>query len=440
MNARYPVESPTVTGPAESRPASALIMAQAGPPAGFPPTINWGAPSSGNPAAPYSGAPSGGNQINSNAPAQSGQAWYSCDNFPNLPQPSLRQRSGGGPQVEDDYIMPALPAPCNGRLPRMAVLEVTLFESAEETSNTAGINLLQGLTAFGNANVTTSNSRTESTNGGTTSASGTITRLLSTGYGIANQFQGTTGLINYSLNIANSAYARSSIVARPNLLVVDKVPSSFFSGSKLTIGLAAGVQGSGAITQQTVGLGLAATPTFIDDDTVLLAVRVTRSSLQQIPSGVSFGQNSFNTDTNAMYGNVVLKFDQSLILSGLSAREKDETSKGTPFLQDIPAIQYLFRNRTSVDVQKQVIVFITMRRAPSDKQDPQSDPKLVELYKRLGLRSSTGQGELVEGLGSVSFFRDFVKGDAMLGKWNRTLVSQIADEARNFIYLTRSID
>jgi Flp pilus assembly secretin CpaC len=59
---------------------------------------------------------------------------------------------------------------------------------------------------------------------------------------------------------------------------------------------------------------------------------------------------------------------QTLILSGLTEREVQSSSDGVPVLKDIPGIQYLFNNTSKLNYTSSVLILITPRPPPNDKQ------------------------------------------------------------------------
>ena len=92
-----------------------------------------------------------------------------------------------------------------------------------------------------------------------------------------------------------------------------------------------------------------------------ISARAARSFVEQVDENVAFGQ-TMQTSRNAVTANVVLKFGQTLILSGLAEQEVQRASDGVPVLQDIPVLQYLFRARTTDTFRRSVVVLITPRK------------------------------------------------------------------------------
>ena len=308
-----------------------------------------------SPSAPMTPAAAAGAPTTASAGGPVAPAWFDCQQAINQQQanPSYGGASSSGysssPTGDETVALPALPAPCRGSaMPRMAVIDAVLLRSDDVTSYGYGVNLLDNLNVF----VSRTLNQTRGTNSSTT-RTGSVADVLSLG---------TTsgGGISYSLNIANASDQSADIIARPSLLALDRQAAQFFSGSTVSVALVS-TQGGGTINDKPVGVSLSVTPTFIDDDSMLVSVKAARSFFETTAASATFTQ-SVQTSRNMVAANVRLRFDETLILSGLSEREITSTSSGVPVLRDIPGLQYIFQRRTGRDYTKSVIILLTPRR------------------------------------------------------------------------------
>ena len=274
-----------------------------------------------------------------------------------LPAVSASSSSSGGDETSS---LSALPAPCVGDpTPRMAVIDAVLVRTEEIINRSYGVNLLQNLSAF------FSYSRTYTSTAGTTGGTTGDTAVVSRAWGLSQP----GSFLTYALNIANSANSRNEVIARPSLLAIDRLPSSFFSGSQITLGVAGTAGSASTVTDRQVGISLSVTPTFVDDDTVMLAVKATRSFVQPgVAVGSSFGQQ-LNTSRNAVTANVSVKFGETLILSGLTEREVQRGDSGVPVLKNVPGLQYLFDSVVNSDFNRTVLIMITPRKPIANEAD-----------------------------------------------------------------------
>ena len=279
------------------------------------------------------------------------------------------------PANEENITAPTLPAPCAGENPPVAIIEVTMIRTEETVQKTFGVNLLQNLqlakslsfSAMGD----TANQATQSANN--------LYNSVDTGAAAL-----TAGFLNYSLNIANALYTKNEVIARPVLSAIDRLPSIFFSGA--TYSIKVGGVNSSTLVDKPVGVALSVTPTFLDDDKILLSIRASRS----------FIQDSANTNValmqtrNAVNASALVSYGQTFVLNGLVEREIDATSNGVPFLQDIPILQYFFKNTKTLDYSRQILTLVTVRKIVD------SDDSIAKAKNKTGLISSHKMSDQVQ--------------------------------------------
>ena len=264
--------------------------------------------------------------------------WWRCD-----PNPTLSLQKDGLPQLqlpvsEENATTLTLPRPCVGEKPPMAIIEVTMIRTEETVTRNQGINLLDGLKIVKD------------------------TFSVPTGTVVGNSSVLTTSAASllYSLNIANSLFAKNEVIARPSLSVVDRLPSVFFSGR--TVSIASGTINTGfTLSDKSVGTSLSITPTFTEDD-ILLSIRSSRSFIEPSEgSSIALIQSR-----NAVNASARVKYGQTYVLNGMVEREKDAVNSGVPVLMDIPIIQNLFSKSVKIDFNRQILTLVTVRRMVDD--------------------------------------------------------------------------
>ena len=160
--------------------------------------------------------------------------------------------------------------------------------------------------------------------------------------------------------IANALYTKNEVIARPTLAAVDRLPSVFFSGGNLSIKVSSSVAGTAStLVDKSIGVVLSITPTFLDDDNVLLNIRASRTFIEDNPDSQNIALHLTRNSVNA---SAMVKFGQTFILNGLIEREKDQTQNGVPVLQDIPILQYFFKRHVTLDYNRQILTLITVRK------------------------------------------------------------------------------
>ncbi|MDF3127125.1 hypothetical protein [Rheinheimera sp. 1928-s] len=267
-----------------------------------------------------------------------------------------------GVAVDETKVLPSLPSPCIGRpLPQMAVIDVVILRNNQLNTSSTGLNLLDNLAV---SIQNTTNKITTTTSGEPSVTNTTLTRDIGLGTSAG-------GAIAYSLNIANVTEQTTEVVARPSLLVLDRQSAQFFSGSNIAVGLAGSDGGSSSFNQINVGVSLSVTPTFIDDEHMLLNVKAARTFFEPITGSSTFSQ-SVQTSRNTVSAATSVKVNETLILSGLVESEVISGSSGVPLIKDIPGIKNLFSKNTQQSYKKSVLILITPRRVPSYDRTLQS--------------------------------------------------------------------
>lgn len=246
-----------------------------------------------------------------------------------------------------------------------------MVRTEEKDTQTYGINLLDGLKVAGALRFTdgalTSSFRTRSifTDGGSDPITG--------------------GILSYSLNIANALYEKNEVIARPTLAAIDRLPAIFFSGATYSVQVGSANAGY-TLADKAVGISLSVTPTFVNDEDVLLSIRASRSFLEAGESGTI----KLTQTRNTVNANALLKYGETFVLNGLVEREKDKIQSGTPILQEIPILQYFFKNSISVDFNRQILTLVTVRRLVDN------DAEIAKAKNKKGLISRHKLSEQVE--------------------------------------------
>lgn len=288
-------------------------------------------------------------------PSEERKNWFRCDP---RPAPIAEKDTtpllvhGQLPLNEENAPATTIPAPCTGEKPPSAMIEVTMIRTEETIQKSYGINLLDGLNLGRSLTQATDGTITKTSQLYNNIASSTTTAPV----GVAPISQ---GFLNYSMNIANALYTKNEVIARPTLAAVDRLPSVFFSGGNLSIKVSGNSGGVSAVVDKSIGVVLSITPTFLDNDHVLLNIRASRSFIEDNPDSQNIALHLTRNSINAA---AMVKFGQTFILNGLIEREKDQSQNGVPVLQDVPILQYFFKRQVTLDYNRQILTLITVRK------------------------------------------------------------------------------
>ena len=348
------------------------------PPPGPDPSLTDAAPTTANDAAPTTANDAEPTTANDAEPTTANDAkdtkkidppknvgkWYRCD-----PETKISEAMANDATTTDEFILaPTLPQSCPGENPMSAVIEITMIETYEATTNTSGINMLDGLNAIltiGGSNAVTS-----------VSGSSTDTKTRDNTWLLANA--SSTSSVTYSLNIVNSGLNQAKLLSRPAMTVIDRVPSVFFAGSNISLGIAGDAYTAPTVVDKTIGVSLSVTPTFVDEDNVLISMRTSNagisSALTNIPDAL------LQQTRNSMRSSAIMKFDETIVLNGIRQESAGIINSGVPILKDLPLLQYLFKNNTESATSLNYITFLTLRRpTPPKKADSSVENIIPEL-------------------------------------------------------------
>ena len=307
--------------------------------------------------------------------------WFRCDLRPGpiYEKDAVTMNKTFELPVNDENITaPTLPAPCAGENPPVAIIEVTMIRTEESIRKSFGINLMDGLTLSKSLSFSamgdTANQATQSANNLTNAGA-----LAADATGAV-----TGGFLSYNLNIANSIYTKNEVIARPTLSAIDRLPSIFFSGATYSI-IVGGIN-SGTLVDKPVGVALSVTPTFLDDDKILLSIRASRSFIEEQGNE----KVALKQTRNAVNASALVSDGQTFVLNGLVERELDVTENGVPLLQDIPILQYFFKRSVTMDYSRQILTLVTVRKLVD------SEDSIAKAKTKGGLMSSHKMSDQVQ--------------------------------------------
>jgi type IV pilus assembly protein PilQ len=117
---------------------------------------------------------------------------------------------------------------------------------------------------------------------------------------------------------------------------------------------------SGATTTQfkEAVLSLTVTPQITPDDRIIMDLLVTKDSVGKVVQSATGGQVP-SIDTRSVTTSVVVNDGQTVVLGGIYETELRETINKVPVLGDIPGLGYLFRSRSNINNNAELLIFVT---------------------------------------------------------------------------------
>ena len=220
---------------------------------------------------------------------------------------------------------------------------------------------------------------------GTNSAGATITRLGSTGSGIANQLIGTAGMPTSPISgqngttifgifqHANFAFTLNAlrnngmlkILAEPNLVAMSGFPASFLAGGEFPVPVpqvsAGGVAPTVTVQFKEFGVRLGFLPLVVDEGVIRLSVvpEVSQIDFTIAVTLVAGGSAVPGLNTRRAQTTVELREGQTLAIAGLLQVTLDGSTSRIPGLGDLPVLGPFFSNTTSDRTEKELVVLVT---------------------------------------------------------------------------------
>ena len=192
-------------------------------------------------------------------------------------------------------------------------------------------------------------------------SNGNILLPTSEGFGTVLSNFGTSTLLG--LLEADEQTGDSRILAEPTVMASNKDSASFLAGGEIPIPVAqnTGVGGAPTVTilWKEFGIRLNFAPEIVSDSLIKLHIRPEVSSLDFTNAIEISGFKIPALRTRHVESTVMVRRDQSLIISGLMDDERQVTKDGIPLLKDIPILGALFSSSSWQRNQTELLVIVT---------------------------------------------------------------------------------
>jgi type IV pilus assembly protein PilQ len=149
------------------------------------------------------------------------------------------------------------------------------------------------------------------------------------------------------------------IVSTPRVIAANNFAASIAQGVEIPYQESSS---SGATTTQfqEAVLSLNVTPQITPDDRIIMDLTVTKDSVGELVPSATGGFVP-SIDTRTVETQVLVNDGETVVLGGIYETESRETYNKVPVLGDIPGLGYLFRSRTSIDNDAELLIFVTPR-------------------------------------------------------------------------------
>jgi type IV pilus assembly protein PilQ len=149
------------------------------------------------------------------------------------------------------------------------------------------------------------------------------------------------------------------IVSSPKVVTQNNKKAHILSGAKIPYPAQQSGNNAGAIAVQfaDANLELEVTPQITNDGTILMDIKVEKAD-------ADFGQLVGTTPTitrKQVETQVLVKDGGTAIMGGVYKNNNTQQTTGVPFLNKLPLIGFLFRNKVNKDSNDELLIFITPR-------------------------------------------------------------------------------
>ncbi len=227
------------------------------------------------------------------------------------------------------------------------LLEVRFVEASRDAVKGLGIGLL-----VNSPDGTLSGTGSFQAGGGLTNAGGGFGQAL---------VNAASGL--YNIDVAIDALEQKGVVrtlAEPNLVAMSGETASFLAGGEFPVPVP-GDDGQIGIQFRQFGVGLAFTPTVLDEGVINLKVSPEVSQLDPARSVRIGGIEVPALTVRRADTTVELRNDQSFAIAGLLQNTSSDSTAQVPWLGDVPILGSLFRSTRYTKNETELVILITPR-------------------------------------------------------------------------------
>jgi pilus assembly protein CpaC len=232
------------------------------------------------------------------------------------------------------------------------MLEVRFAEMQRGTVKALGISGFN----FGGGSVDPFNQRS---NFGTTGG-----QAISPGVGLGAiaTFQGRFSLPGFGFQL--EALEQEGLIrtlAQPNIIALSGETANFLVGGEFPVPVGVAANGQISIEFKQFGVGLAFTPTLLEDGLINLLVSPEVSSLDPA-AGIDLGDIRIpGLRVRRARTTLELRDGQTFALAGLIQNDFRDTVRGVPLLGKIPVIGALFRSKSFERQETELVILVTPR-------------------------------------------------------------------------------
>ncbi len=167
---------------------------------------------------------------------------------------------------------------------------------------------------------------------------------------------------NANLNVVLQALAQKTsvnILSEPRIFTSDNQEAEFFDGQDIAFPVSSTTTNAGQVQQQfdyrAVGLQLRARPRITPNQQVDLLINLELSAIR--PGDLV--NNLIVVDRRETTTQLIVRSGQTVVISGIFRKEDTDIRRKIPLLGDIPLLGLLFTSKETVQLESELLLFIT---------------------------------------------------------------------------------
>ena len=176
------------------------------------------------------------------------------------------------------------------------------------------------------------------------------------GFSIASLWGDTLASIDFKLSALETA-SQVNIVAAPKVLTINNVKAVISQGTQIPY-LVRSDYGSSSTQFKDATVELQVTPHITPDKKVRLEI----NAKQDEPGAKEYtvGDSSVpGIDTRKITTELLVDDGQVIVIGGVMRSREDESNRGTPGLNKVPILGWLFKTQTTTSQQSELLIFIS---------------------------------------------------------------------------------
>ncbi len=165
---------------------------------------------------------------------------------------------------------------------------------------------------------------------------------------------------SYLLQLELSAMqqeGRGEIVSSPRVITSDKKPAIIEVGQSIPVVTPATPNQPASVKYQDATLKLDVTPHITPDNRIIMGLKITKNEADKV---LNVDGNPY-INKRSVETNVLVDNGETVVLGGVVERERNTNKKQVPWLGSLPIIGNLFKNDSRMEINQELLIFVTPR-------------------------------------------------------------------------------